>query len=70
MTLILDIKENKGKFFMELLQSLNYVHVLKEIKNPKQSQFIEDLAEAFDDVRLHENGKKKLKSAKDLLKEI
>jgi hypothetical protein len=31
---------------------------------------VKDLAASFDDVRMHEAGKKKLKSAKDLLNEL
>lgn len=36
----------------------------------KKSEFISDLAESFNDVKLHEAGKKKFKSAKDLLNEL
>lgn len=55
---------------MELLKSLDYVSVLKEVKDEKKSQSISDMAEAFNDVKLYEKGKKKLKSAKDLLDEL
>lgn len=70
MKVILDIQENRVPFFMELLKSLDYIHILKEIKNKEKSQAIQDLAEAFNDVKLYEEGKKKLKSAKDLLDEL
>lgn len=70
MKVLLDIKENRLAFFMELIKSLDYVNVLKEIKDDKKSQFVSDLSEAFNDVKLHEQGKKKLKSAKDLLDEL
>lgn len=70
MKVILDIKENRAPFFMELLKSLDYVHILKEVKDKEKSQAIQDLAEAFNDVKLYEEGKKKLKSAKDLLNEL
>ena len=55
---------------MELLQSLDYVKVLKEVKNKQQSEQVQDLVEAFNDVKLHEQGKKQLKTAKDLLDEL
>ena len=55
---------------MEMVKSLDYVTVLKEIKDKRKSRFIADLAEAFEEVKLHEEGKKKLKSAKDLLNEF
>ncbi|MBY0436395.1 MAG: hypothetical protein K2U26_20050 [Cyclobacteriaceae bacterium] len=71
MKVILDIKENSRiPFFMELIKSLDYIRVVKEVKDEKKSQMMADLAEAFHDVKLHEQGKKKLKSAKELLNEI
>jgi len=71
MKVILDIRENNRiPFFMELLKSLDYISVVKEVRDERKSQFVTDLAEAFNDVRLYEEGKKKLKSAKDLLNEL
>ncbi len=71
MKIILDIKENNRiPFFMELIKSLDYISVIKEVKEERKSQFITDLAEAFNDVKLYEQGKKKLKTAKDLLNEL
>jgi hypothetical protein len=71
MKLILDIKENnRVPFFMEMVITLDYISIIKEVKDKKKSQFVSDLAEAFNDVKLHEQGKKKLKSAKDLLNEL
>ena len=71
MKVILDIKENNRiPFFMEMLKSLDYISITKEVKEERKSQFISDLAEAFNDVKQYEQGKKKLKSAKDLLIEL
>lgn len=70
MKVILDIDESRERFFMELLQSLDYVKILKEVKNKEKSEHIQDLIESFNDVRLYEEGKKKLKSANDLLNSI
>lgn len=71
MKLILDITEtNRIPFFMEMIDGLDYIKVVKEIRDEKKSQFVEDLAEAFNDVKLFEQGKKKLKSAKDLINEL
>lgn len=70
MKVILDIRDNRISFFMELVKSLDYISVVKELKDEKKSQFVTDLAEAFDDVKLYEQGKKKLKPAKDLLNEL
>jgi len=71
MKVILDIKDsNHFSFFMELVKSLDYISVVREVRDERKSQFINDLADSFNDVRLFEQGKKKLKSAKDLLNEI
>jgi hypothetical protein len=71
MKVILDIKENdRIPFFMEMVKSLGYISVIKEVKEEQKSQFISDLADAFNDVKLYEQGKKKLKTAKDLLNEL
>lgn len=71
MKIILDIKENSRiPFFMELIKSLNYISVINEIKDKRKGEFVTDLAEAFNDVKLYEQGKKKLKKAKDLLNEL
>jgi len=39
-------------------------------KEKASNQLLSDLTEAFNDVKLYEQGKKKLKSAKDLLNEL
>lgn len=70
MKVILDIQDNRVPFFMELVKSLDYISILKEVKDKGKSKAIQDLAEAFNDVKLHQEGEKKLKSAKDLLNEL
>jgi hypothetical protein len=71
MKVLLDIKENnRVPFFMEMIKSLDYITILKEVKDETKSQFIADITDAFNDVKLFEQGKKKLKSAKDLLNEL
>ena len=67
MKVILDIRENRMPFFMELVKSLDYVNIVKEVKDKNKSQAIADLADAFNDIKLYEQGKKKLKTAKELL---
>lgn len=70
MKVILDIQDNRVPFFMELLKSLDYISILKEVKDKEKSKAVQELAEAFNDVNLHQEGKKQLKSAKDLLNEL
>jgi hypothetical protein len=55
---------------MELIKSLNFRSVVKEVKDEDKSQIVSDLAEAFNDVKEFEQGEKKLKTAKELLNEL
>jgi hypothetical protein len=70
MKVILDIQESKAPFFIELVNGLKYVRIVKQIKDKRKSKAIQDIVDAFNDVKLHEEGEKKLKSAKQLLDEI
>jgi hypothetical protein len=70
MKVILEIQESKAPFFMELVNGLKYIRIIKEIKDKKKSRAIQDIVDAFNDVKLHEEGIKSLKTAKQLLDEI
>ncbi len=70
MKVILDIQESKAPFFIELVNGLKYVRIVKQIKDKRKSKAIQDIVDAFNDVKLHEEGEKTLKSAKQLLDEI
>jgi hypothetical protein len=71
MKVVLDIKDEvHATKFMDMVEKLDYIDVLMQIKDKKTSQFISDLAESFEDVKQYEQGNKKLKSAKDLLNEF
>ena len=43
-------------FFLDLVESLDYVSVIKQVKEKRKTQAISDLAEAFNDVKLYEAG--------------
>ena len=70
MKVILDVKEEKALFFLELVKSLDFVEVLKTIDKPYKQEHMQDILMAFEDVAKYEKGKKKLKSAKKLLNEL
>ena len=70
MKVILDIQDNRVPLFMELLKSLDYISILKEVKDKDKSKVVQDLADAFNDVKLHQENKKELKPAKTLLDEL
>jgi hypothetical protein len=68
MKLLLEVKDSKAEFVMELLNSLSFVKA-KPVNETKQ-QILDDLKEAVKEVNLAKKGKIKLKSAKQLLDEL
>lgn len=70
MKVILDVQDGREEFFMELMKSLDFIKVISQVKDKEKNQAVQDMIEAFNDVKLHEKGKKNLRSAKDLLNEL
>ena len=68
MKVLLDIKDNKADFVMELLESLAFVKA-ETISAPK-ARFLREFKQAIDEVALAKQGKVKLKSAEQLLDEL
>ncbi len=68
MKVLLDIKENKVDFVMELLQSLSFVKA--KPLSPHKAQVLGDLQEAVVNMKLVKEGKLKPRPAKDLLDEL
>ena len=68
MKVLLDIKDSKAAFFMEVLKGFSFVKAqpLTETK----AQFLKELKEAVNEVNLHKQGKIKLKSAEQLFDEL
>ncbi len=67
MKVLLDIKDNKADFILELLRGFPSYVKTKPISKTKV-QLIEDLNDAASDVRLHKRGKIKLKTAQEFVK--
>ena len=68
MRLLLDVKDSKAEFFMELLKSFSYVKA--ETIAPSKATLLSDLKGALQEVELAKKGKIKLQSAKDFLNEL
>ncbi len=68
MKIILDIKDDKADFIMELLQNFNFVKA-KPLTSYKD-ETLEGLKEAIEEVNKEKKGEIKLKSARELLDEI
>lgn len=68
MKVILDIKDEKAAFILELLKNFNFVKA--ETLTPQKAKFLEGVKEAVDEVKQIETGKSKGVLAKDLLNEL
>ncbi len=69
MKILIDIPDNEAAFGMKVLKSLSFVKRAK----PMSAASIElwhDLKEAAEEVRMHKQGKIKLKAAQELLSEL
>jgi hypothetical protein len=68
MKVLLDIKDHKAKFVLELLG--NFTYVKARTITPEKAQMIEELKEAVQELKLVKSGKKKAKNAEDFLNEL
>ena len=68
MKVLLDIKESKAAFILELLDSFSYVKT--KPLTPYKAQVLEELQEAVENMKLVKEGKLKPRPAKDLLDEL
>ena len=75
MDILVKVPDSKVEFFMELVQNLKFKAVpttkskTKQF-TPEQQEWINDLKESLEQVELHQQGKIKLKSARELLDEL
>jgi hypothetical protein len=69
MKVLVDIPDNEATFAMKVLKSLSFVKKAKPISVATAALW-EDLKEAAEQVRLHKQGKIKLKTAQELLNEL
>lgn len=68
MRILLDVKDSKAAFVMELLESLPFVKA-KKLTEAK-AELMEDFKASVEEVKLHKAGKIKLQSAKEMLDEL
>ncbi len=68
MKVLLDIKDSKALYLLEVLKGLSYVKTTP-ISNEK-ALLMEEIKEAVDNLKLEKAGKLKSRSAKELLNEL
>lgn len=69
MKVLLEIPDNEITFGMKVLRSLTFVKSAKQMSDASVDLWA-DLTNAAEEVRLHKQGKIKLKTAQDLLNEL
>jgi hypothetical protein len=68
MKVLLEIKENKVSFVLELLNSLSFVKV-KPLSDEK-AELINDIKEAVEELKLVRQGKLKARNVEELINEL
>ena len=68
MKVLLDIKDSKASFVMELLQNLSFVKT--KMLSPYKAKVLEDVKEAVEEMKLVKAGKLKARNAEDLFHEL
>jgi hypothetical protein len=69
MKVLVEIPDKEAIFAIKVLKSLSFVKKAKPI-SISTADLWDDLKEAAEQVRMHKQGKIKLKSAKELLNEL
>ena len=75
MKVMLDIKDNKAEFVMELLNNLSFVKASpvspgKKRMSPYKKKVLNDLKQAVKEMHLIKQGKLKARNAEDLINEL
>ena len=65
---VIDIPDNKLKFFMELVNNLGFKKV-RQLTH-EQQEFVDDLQHSLEEVKLMQEGKLEKQSDEDFLNEL
>jgi len=68
MKVLLDIKDNKAVFFMELLKSFPFVKA--KTLTPQKAEVLSGIKEAVEEMKLVKAGKIKARNAEELFYEL
>ncbi len=66
---VLNIQDEKYRFFMELVKNLDFVQVEKDTEDSKE-EIIANLEQGFKELKLYNEGKKEFRDANDLINEL
>lgn len=68
MKVLVDVKDSKAEFILELLRNIPYVKA--KSLTPEKAQILDELREAVENLNLVKAGKLKARPAKELLREL
>ncbi|MBC7554954.1 MAG: hypothetical protein H7257_13365 [Taibaiella sp.] len=68
MKILLDVKDSKASFFIELLKNFSFVKV--KPLTPYKSKVLEDIKDAVEEMKLINAGQLKGRNAEDLFDEL
>lgn len=69
MKILLDIKDSKAPFFMELLKNFSFVKKATPLSDAK-AELMQDIREAVEELKLFREGKLQARNAEDLIDEL
>lgn len=69
MKILLDIKDNKAAFFMEILKSFKFVKKATPISDAK-ADLMQDIRDAVEELKLVKKGKLEARNVDDLINEL
>ncbi|HET7361189.1 MAG TPA: hypothetical protein VFI78_04575 [Salinimicrobium sp.] len=69
MKILLEIKDSKVPFFMEVLKNFSFIKNAEPISNVK-AELMQDIREAVEELKLVREGKLEARNAEDLIDEL
>ncbi|SEI94397.1 hypothetical protein SAMN05192553_101954 [Cyclobacterium xiamenense] len=72
MKVTLDIKDSKAAAFLNFVKSLDFIRIQdpEDFEEPNKQEVLENIRQGMKEVKLHQEGKVKLHSARDFLDEL
>ena len=70
MKVLLEVKDSKSDFFIELVNNLGFVKKIETETKPNKKQILLELKQAVIELKLIEQGKLKARPAQELLDEL
>ena len=72
MKVTIDINDNKAAAFLNFIKSLDFIsiHKKEDYEEPTKLEILNSIKQGIKEVQLHQEGKIKLQSARDLLDEL